>query len=164
MQKKLIVLAVAAVTSGAAFAQSNISIYGTVDMGYLYRGGNNGAIKNNQSSHALQSNSAQSSIGFKGVEDLGNGFWCVIEVEFSAAGEDLRDADVAEFRPHAEVGDAEGAAAVTVAVAEVAVAVADPSIQGADTEAGTADAFSASQPSASAGQLRSGRSFRASRI
>jgi hypothetical protein len=76
MQKKLIVLALAAVTSGAAFAQSNVSIYGTVDMGYLYREGKG------RSSHALQSNSAQSSIGFKGVEDLGNGLKALFDLEY----------------------------------------------------------------------------------
>jgi predicted porin len=76
MQKKLIVLALAAATSGAAFAQSNITIYGTVDMGYLYREGKG------RSSHALQSNSAQSSIGFKGVEDLGNGVKALFDLEY----------------------------------------------------------------------------------
>ena len=76
MQKKLIVLAVAAATSGAAFAQSNITVYGTVDMGYLYREGKG------RSSHALQSNSAQSSIGFKGVEDLGNGLKALFDLEY----------------------------------------------------------------------------------
>lgn len=82
MQKKLIALAVAAVTSGAAFAQSNVTIYGTIDMGYLYRGGNSGAVQNTHSSHALQGNSAQSSIGFKGVEDLGNGLKALFDLEY----------------------------------------------------------------------------------
>ena len=35
MQKKIIALAVAGLVSGAAFAQSNVTIYGAVDMGYL---------------------------------------------------------------------------------------------------------------------------------
>ena len=82
MQKKLIVLAVAAATSCAAFAQSNVSIYGTIDMGYLYRSGKNGAVTNGQSAHALQSNSAQSSIGFKGTEDLGNGLKALFDIEY----------------------------------------------------------------------------------
>lgn len=82
MQKKLIALAVAAVTSGAAFAQSNVTIYGTVDMGYLYRGGNSGAVQNTHSSHSLQGNSAQSSLGFKGVEDLGNGLKALFDLEY----------------------------------------------------------------------------------
>lgn len=82
MQKKLIALAVAAVTSGAAFAQTNVTIYGTVDMGYLYRGGNSGAVQNTHSSHSLQGNSAQSSLGFKGVEDLGNGLKALFDLEY----------------------------------------------------------------------------------
>jgi predicted porin len=82
MQKKLIALAVAAVTSGAAFAQSNVTIYGTVDMGYLYRGGNNGGVADTKTQHALQGNSAQSSIGFKGVEDLGNGLKALFDLEY----------------------------------------------------------------------------------
>jgi predicted porin len=82
MQKKLIALAVAAVTSGAAFAQSNVTIYGTVDMGYLYRGGNNGGVANTKTQHALQSNSAESSIGFKGVEDLGNGLKALFDLQY----------------------------------------------------------------------------------
>ena len=77
MQKKLIALAVAAVTSGAAFAQTNVTIYGNVDMGVMFRQGNNGAVANGQSQYDLQSAASQSHIGFKGVEDLGNGLKAV---------------------------------------------------------------------------------------
>jgi predicted porin len=82
MQKKLIALAVAAVTSGAAFAQSNVTIYGTVDMGYLYRGGNNGGLADTKTQHAFQSNSAESNIGFKGIEDLGNGLKALFDLQY----------------------------------------------------------------------------------
>lgn len=82
MQKKLIALAVAAVTSGAAFAQSNVTIYGNVDMGYMFRSGNNGAVANTPSSHDLQSAASQSSIGFKGVEDLGNGLKALFDLQY----------------------------------------------------------------------------------
>ena len=37
MQKKLIALAVAGLASTAAFAQTNVTIYGLVDYGYSYR-------------------------------------------------------------------------------------------------------------------------------
>ena len=37
MQKKLIALAVAGLASTAAFAQTNVTIYGIVDYGYAYR-------------------------------------------------------------------------------------------------------------------------------
>ncbi|MBS1143011.1 MAG: porin [Proteobacteria bacterium] len=82
MQKKLIALAVAAATSGAAFAQTNVTIYGTVDMGYLHRGGNSGGVQNTLGSHNLQSNSAQSAIGFKGIEDLGNGLKALFDLQY----------------------------------------------------------------------------------
>ena len=36
MQKKLIALAVAGLVSGAAFAQTNVTVYGVVDVGYQY--------------------------------------------------------------------------------------------------------------------------------
>jgi predicted porin len=51
-------------------------------MGYLYRGGNNGGVADTKTQHALQSNSAQSSIGFKGVEDLGNGLKALFDLEY----------------------------------------------------------------------------------
>lgn len=82
MQKKLIALAVAAVTSGAAFAQTNVTIYGNVDMGVMFRQGNNGAVANGQSQYDLQSAASQSHIGFKGVEDLGNGLKALFDLQY----------------------------------------------------------------------------------
>jgi len=82
MQKKLIALAVAAVTSGAAFAQSNVTIYGTVDMGYFHHSGTSGGVTQAFGTNELQSNSAQSNIGFKGVEDLGNGLKALFDLQY----------------------------------------------------------------------------------
>ncbi|WP_306606753.1 porin [Azonexus sp.] len=82
MQKKLIALAIAAVTSGAAFAQSNVTIYGTVDMGFLHRSGNSGAVSGTKAQKDIQSNSAESNIGFKGVEDLGNGLKAIFDLQY----------------------------------------------------------------------------------
>ena len=82
MQKKLIALAVAAVTSGAAFAQTNVTIYGNIDMGVMFRQGNNGAVASSQSQYALQSAASQSHIGFKGVEDLGNGTKALFDLQY----------------------------------------------------------------------------------
>jgi predicted porin len=42
MQKKLIALAVAGMASGFAAAQTNVTIYGVLDAGYLYSSGNPG--------------------------------------------------------------------------------------------------------------------------
>lgn len=82
MQKKLIALALAAATSGMAFAQSNVTIYGTIDMGYMHRSGHNGAVASNKQQHDLQGNAAQSSIGFKGAEDLGNGLKALFDLQY----------------------------------------------------------------------------------
>ncbi len=72
MQKKLIALAVAGLVSAPVFAQSNVTIYGLVDMGVSYRGDN---IDNDVGSKtAIDSGMASGSrLGFRGVEDLGNG-------------------------------------------------------------------------------------------
>ncbi len=86
MQKKLIALAVAGLASTAAFAQSNVQIYGSIDYGYSYRfddlQGSNLVQKN--ASSASQFNGGQSAgnrIGFKGTEDLGNGLKAVFLME-----------------------------------------------------------------------------------
>jgi len=76
------VLAVAAVTFGAAFAQTNVTIYGNVDMGYMFRSGSNGAVGNDHSRNDLQSGASQSHIGFKGVEDLGNGMKALFSLQY----------------------------------------------------------------------------------
>ena len=82
MQKKLIALAVAALASSAAFAQSNVTIYGTVDMGWLHRTSANGAVPTTKAQNDIQGNSAQSSIGFKGVEDLGGGLKAIFDLQY----------------------------------------------------------------------------------
>lgn len=79
MQKKIIALAVAGLVSGAAFAQSNVTVYGIVDMGYQYSWDNsaNGA----KSMSEIKSGGLDGSrVGVKGVEDLGNG----LKAEFDA--------------------------------------------------------------------------------
>lgn len=72
MQKKIIALAVAGLASTAAFAQSNVQIYGVVDVGYNRSSSSDtGALK---SRNALDSGMQSGSrIGFRGTEDLGNG-------------------------------------------------------------------------------------------
>lgn len=76
MQKKIIALAVAGLVSGAAFAQSNVVVYGVVDMNYTYAkagdakfsGMENGGLNGGR-------------IGFKGEEALGNGLKAIYTVE-----------------------------------------------------------------------------------
>ncbi len=90
MQKKLIALAVAGLASTAAFAQTNVTIYGLVDYGYTYRfdGKNAGStipgVNTGTPNSQSQFNGGQSlgnRIGFKGTEDLGNGLKAVFLLE-----------------------------------------------------------------------------------
>ncbi len=72
MQKKIIALAVAGLVSGAAFAQSNVVIYGVADAGYVYNSDSyNDAAKS--ISKIYSGGQSGSRLGFKGTEDLGNG-------------------------------------------------------------------------------------------
>lgn len=78
MQKKIIALAVAALASSAAFAQSNVTVYGVADA-YV------GSFKLDDAKRATQVNSgglAASRIGFKGAEDLGNGLKAIFALEY----------------------------------------------------------------------------------
>ncbi|MBV2204918.1 MAG: porin [Pseudomonas sp.] len=72
MQKKLIALAIAGLVSAPAFAQSNVTIYGLVDMGVAYRSDNVAAGVGSKTS--IDSGIANGNrLGFRGTEDLGNG-------------------------------------------------------------------------------------------
>ncbi|MBP7645707.1 MAG: porin [Comamonas sp.] len=76
MKKSLIALAVLA-SSGAAMAQSSVTLYGVVDTSIGY-------VKGQESvSGMLNSGNATSRLGFRGVEDLGNG----LKAEFVVEGE-----------------------------------------------------------------------------
>lgn len=78
MQKKIIALAVAALASSAAFAQSNVTIYGVADA-YLASSKTDDAKRQN----LVQSGGlAASRLGFKGAEDLGNGLKAIFALEY----------------------------------------------------------------------------------
>jgi predicted porin len=82
MQKKLIAVAVAGLVSGAAFAQSNVTIYGVADATYdnvSATGASYGAGDNLPSRGRTTFNSSY--IGFKGAESLGNGLTAVFQFE-----------------------------------------------------------------------------------
>ncbi len=72
MQKKLIALAVAGLVSGAAFAQSNVTIYGTVDLAVTH--GTDHTTDGTANNTGIDDGGWDSSrLGWKGTEDLGNG-------------------------------------------------------------------------------------------
>ena len=70
MQKKIIALAIAGLASTAAFAQTNVTVYGIVDMGYAYTSHSEFQKSRTGLDSGMQSGSR---LGFRGVEDLGNG-------------------------------------------------------------------------------------------
>ncbi len=73
MQKKLIALAVAGmIAAPVAMAQSNVTIYGIVDIGFSHNSSSD--TKTFKSRQGLDSGQQSGSrIGFRGTEDLGNG-------------------------------------------------------------------------------------------
>lgn len=83
MQKKIIALAVAGLVSGAAFAQSNVTIYGVVDHYYAHSSASNGGSQNVFNAGGLSG----SRVGFKGVEALGNGLSAVFTLEYALASD-----------------------------------------------------------------------------
>ena len=87
MQKKIIALAIAAAASGAALAQSNVTVYGIADASFenVRGSGGNGVAAEAASTNSIASRqrvaSNASYIGFKGTEDLGNGLKAVFQFE-----------------------------------------------------------------------------------
>lgn len=89
MQKKLIALAVAGLMAAPAFAQSNVTIYGRIDYGFMNRSGDDGAVPTRQGKSEMESGiQGGSRLGFKGAEDLGNGLKAIFELEFGSISMD----------------------------------------------------------------------------
>ena len=82
MQKKIIALAVAGLVSGAAFAQSNVTIYGIADYGFGYE-----SSKNASFSGIDAGQDSGNRIGFRGEEALGNGLKVVFVHELGIDGD-----------------------------------------------------------------------------
>lgn len=86
MQKKLIALAVAGLMSAPVFAQSNVTIYGLIDMGYKWQGNNIDSGVGSRS--AVDSGiTAGNRLGFRGTEDLGNGLKASFVLETGLNGD-----------------------------------------------------------------------------
>ena len=71
MKKTLIALAVLGAAAGVAHAQSNVTIYGIVDTGFIKESGKDIRMGENVNNR----------IGFRGVEDLGSGMKATFELE-----------------------------------------------------------------------------------
>ena len=97
MQKKIIALAVAGLASTAAFAQTNVTVYGVVDAALTYVNTNGGTrtnavaapgvaptSANGRDAFSIQSGQlAGSRLGFRGTEDLGNGLKAIFALEYA---------------------------------------------------------------------------------
>lgn len=81
MQKKLIALAVAGLASTAAFAQSNVTVYGIADATFELTKADGAATSGNSLANRTRLNTNSSYFGLKGVEDLGNGLKAVFQFE-----------------------------------------------------------------------------------
>jgi predicted porin len=89
MQKKFIALAVAGLVSGAAFAQSNVTIYGTIDLAFTNKSDNTNSALGTR--RAIDDGGwDQTRLGWKGTEDLGNGLAVSFEQQFRTRA-DRRD-------------------------------------------------------------------------
>jgi predicted porin len=80
MQKKLIALAIAGL-SGAAFAQSNVTIYGVMDATFDSVSATSATVANKDFNSRSRVSANSSYIGFKGVESLGNGLAVAFQIE-----------------------------------------------------------------------------------
>src|SRR3954469_17893867 len=77
MKKSLLALAVLTAVTGAAYAQSTVTLYGKVDLGLVLDSGS----ASGKSVRVASGVTGGSRIGFKGVEDLGGGMKAAFQLE-----------------------------------------------------------------------------------
>ncbi len=104
MQKKFIALAVAALASGAAFAQSNVQVYGVADFGLAVNGSSLNGTSTGQSTRFDSGIASGSRLGFKGTEDLGNGLKALFNFEMGLTLDDGASAQGRTFGRQSYVG------------------------------------------------------------
>lgn len=84
MKKTLIALAALAAT-GAAMAQSSVTLYGVVDVGFTSV--NNSGTGSTDNTGLTSSNMTTNRLGFRGTEDLGGGLKAKFQIETSLAAD-----------------------------------------------------------------------------
>lgn len=102
MQKKIIALAVAGLMSGAAFAQSNVTISGILDVGVAKSKGENLSSSNN----AAYNNTATSQLTISAREDLGGGMRAGVLVETDLRGQNVGNGNLGSFQRYVFLGKA----------------------------------------------------------
>lgn len=85
MKKSLLALAVLGAFAGAASAQSSVTVYGIVDLGFSTA--DTGANQNGRTNGITSGGQSASRIGFKGTEDLGNGLKALFQLESTIAAD-----------------------------------------------------------------------------
>ena len=108
MKKTLIALAALAVSAGTACAQSGLTLYGVVDTGFIKETGSDIRMGGHE----------DSAIGFRGTEDLGNGFAATFELEWKLDLNNGMRADEYNFNDamhHGKESDWQGPANVGLA-------------------------------------------------
>ena len=93
MKKSLLAVAAMTAFAGAAQAQSSVTVYGILDMGYIGSNtrvapGGSAAVTKTTSSQFGQSAEQTSRMGFKGTEDMGNGMSAFFTAEFQLYPQD----------------------------------------------------------------------------
>ncbi len=82
MKKSLIALAAIAAVSGTAFAQSTVSLYGNIDVGYgSHRTTSRDGTAFTKTAGVMDGSWAGSRLGFRGTEDLGGGLKASFTIE-----------------------------------------------------------------------------------
>src|SRR4051812_24354305 len=79
MKKTLLAFALLGAFAGTASAQSNVTVYGVVEIAVNYA--DNGAATNARTFSLDNGTSLPSRIGFKGTEDLGGGLKALFQLE-----------------------------------------------------------------------------------
>jgi len=83
MHKTVIALAIAGMAAAPAFADSNVTLYGSVDYGFVTRSGKSGLTGNPSlpKQEFASDITGQNALGFKGSEDIDNGTKVIFELE-----------------------------------------------------------------------------------
>lgn len=85
MKKSLLALAAMGAFAGVAQAQSSVTVYGILDLGFQGTNTRNGSTKTNATLFTGEGSESTSRLGFRGTEDLGGGTSAFFTAEFALA-------------------------------------------------------------------------------